>query len=38
MGLPNFKPKPFEAVCHAVSWCETGMDFGDALRLALFHF
>ena len=35
LGLPNFKPKSFEAVCYAVNWYETGMDFGDALHLAL---
>jgi len=34
-GLPNFKPKEFEAVCHALQWFEQGMDFGDALHLAL---
>ena len=35
LGLPNFKPKSFEAICYAVNWYETGMDFGDALHLAL---
>ncbi|GAB1233036.1 type II toxin-antitoxin system VapC family toxin [Ferrigenium sp. UT5] len=35
LGLPNFKPKSFEALCHAVKWYEAGMDFGDALHLAL---
>lgn len=35
LGLPNFKPKSFEAVCHAINWYESGMDFGDALHLAL---
>lgn len=35
LGLPNFKPKSFEALCHAINWYETGMDFGDALHLAL---
>lgn len=35
LGLPNFKPKSFEAVCYAVNWYEEGMDFGDALHLAL---
>ncbi len=34
-GLPNFKPKSFEALCHAIKWYESGMDFGDALHLAL---
>jgi predicted nucleic-acid-binding protein len=35
LGLPNFKPKSFEALCHAIRWYEAGMDFGDALHLAL---
>lgn len=35
LGLPNFKPKSFEAVCYAANWYEQGMDFGDALHLAL---
>lgn len=35
LGLPNFKPKSFEALCHAINWYESGMDFGDALHLAL---
>lgn len=35
LGLPNFKPKNFEALCYAVRWYEEGMDFGDALHLAL---
>jgi predicted nucleic-acid-binding protein len=35
LGLPNFKPKAFEALCYAVRWFEEGMDFGDALHLAL---
>ncbi|MDD5330763.1 MAG: type II toxin-antitoxin system VapC family toxin [Sulfuricella sp.] len=34
-GLPNFKPKEFEALCYALQWFEQGMDFGDALHLAL---
>lgn len=34
LGLPNFKPKAFEALCHALKWYEAGMDFGDALHLA----
>jgi predicted nucleic-acid-binding protein len=29
LGLPNFKPKSFEAICYAVNWYEAGMDFGD---------
>jgi predicted nucleic-acid-binding protein len=35
LGLPNFKPKSFESLCHAINWYEAGMDFGDALHLAL---
>ncbi|MBI3902248.1 MAG: type II toxin-antitoxin system VapC family toxin [Nitrosomonadales bacterium] len=35
LGLPNFKPKSFEVLCHAIKWYESGMDFGDALHLAL---
>ena len=35
MGLPNFKPKSFEATCYAVNWYAAGMDFGDAIHLAL---
>jgi len=35
LGLPNFKPKSFEALCLAIKWYEAGMDFGDALHLAL---
>ncbi len=34
-GLPNFKPKEFEALCYALQWFEQGMDFGDALHSAL---
>lgn len=35
LGLPNFKPKSFEALCQAIKWYGAGMDFGDALHLAL---
>lgn len=35
LGLPNFKPKEFEALCYAIRWHEQGMDFADALHLAL---
>lgn len=35
LGLPNFKPKEFEALCYAIRWHEEGMDFGDALHLAM---
>lgn len=34
-GLPNFRPQEFEALCYALHWYEQGMDFGDALHLAL---
>jgi predicted nucleic-acid-binding protein len=35
LGLHNFKPKSFEGLCQAIKWYEAGMDFGDALHLAL---
>lgn len=35
VGLPNFKPREFEAVCRGIQWHEQGMDFGDALHLSL---
>ncbi len=35
LGLPNFKPHSFEALFYAIKWYESGMDFGDALHLAL---
>lgn len=35
VGLPNFKPRELDAVCRAIQWHEQGMDFGDALHLAL---
>lgn len=35
LGLPNFKPREFEALCYAIRWHEEGMDFGDALHLAM---
>ena len=34
-GLPNFKPKEPEALWFALTWYEEGMDFGDALHIAL---
>ncbi|MHB8455594.1 MAG: type II toxin-antitoxin system VapC family toxin [Acidiferrobacterales bacterium] len=34
-GLPNFKPMEFEAMTHTLRWYEAGMDFGDAVHLAL---
>lgn len=35
LGLSNFKPKQGAAIQAATSWYESGMDFGDALHLAL---
>ena len=35
LGLPNFKPKSAAAIATAVATYEAGMDFGDALHLAL---
>lgn len=35
LGLPNFKPKEFESLACALGWFESGMDFADALHLAL---
>lgn len=35
VGLPNFKPRESEAVCRSIQWYEQGMDFGNALHLAL---
>ena len=35
LGLPNFTMKEMEAVTYALRWYEGGMDFGDALHLAL---
>lgn len=34
-GLPNFKPREPEALWFALAWYEQGMDFGDALHIAL---
>lgn len=34
-GLPNFKPKELTALLHALACYEKGMDFSDALHLAL---
>ena len=34
-GLPNFKPKEPEALWFALAYYEQGLDFGDALHLAL---
>ena len=35
LGLPNLSPLQPEAVLRALSWFEAGMDFSDALHLAL---
>jgi predicted nucleic-acid-binding protein len=35
LGLPNFKPRQGVAIAVAVVWYEAGMDFGDALHLAM---
>lgn len=35
LGLANFKPMQVEALGMALEWYEAGMDFGDALHLAL---
>ena len=35
LGLPNFKPKHAAAVFTALSGYQLGMDFGDALHLAM---
>jgi predicted nucleic-acid-binding protein len=35
LGLPNFKPKQGVAIAMALVWYEAGMDFGDALHLAM---
>lgn len=35
LGLPNFKPKNVAAISTALAGYETGMDFGDALHLAM---
>lgn len=34
-GLENFKPQNLDALAYAVHWYEGGMDFGDALHLAM---
>ncbi len=35
LGLPNFKPHHLEELLRALDWFAQGMDFGDALHLAL---
>jgi predicted nucleic-acid-binding protein len=34
-GLPNFKPMALDEIDRALSWFDAGMDFGDAVHLAL---
>lgn len=34
-GLDNFKPQNLDALAYALNWYEGGMDFGDALHLAM---
>jgi predicted nucleic-acid-binding protein len=34
-GVENFKPQHIDALAYALRWYEGGMDFGDALHLAL---
>lgn len=34
-GLENFKPQNLDALAYALHWYEAGMDFGDALHLAM---
>ena len=34
-GLEYFKPQQFDALVRALHWYEEGMDFGDAVHLAL---
>ncbi len=34
MGLPNVSVEDQQTVFQAISWCESGLDFADALHLA----
>lgn len=34
-GLENFEPQNLDALAYALHWYEGGMDFGDAVHLAL---
>ena len=34
-GMDNFMPQNLDALAQAVHWYENGMDFGDALHLAM---
>jgi predicted nucleic acid-binding protein len=35
LGLPNFKPQAVQSLRQAVEWYRDGLDFADALHLAL---
>jgi predicted nucleic-acid-binding protein len=35
LGLPNFAPHDLAALYRAIGWYEEGMDFGDAIHLAI---
>jgi len=35
LGLPNVQIEKAEQIAQALAWCEGGMDFADALHLAL---
>ncbi len=35
LGLPNIRVREIEAVTYAIRWYEAGLDFADALHLAL---
>ena len=35
IGLPNIRPRALDVFLHALRWYEEGMDFGDALHLAM---
>lgn len=34
-GLENFKPHNLDALAYALHWYESGLDFGDAMHLAM---
>ena len=34
-GLENFKPQNLDVLAYALHWYDGGMDFGDALHLAM---
>jgi hypothetical protein len=35
VGLPNFTLRQLDSLLYALGWYEEGMDFGDALHLAM---